>query len=379
MQKKKIALVYDAIYPFIMGGGERRFYEFGKRLAAEGHEVHLYGMKLWEGPATIKRDGLILHGISKARPLYTDDGRRSIFQALCFGVSAFKLLGQKFDIIDCCGFPYFSLFPCKLAAFLRGKPLYATWHEVWGKAYWQEYLGKILGRIGFSIERFCSRVPNTLIASSEFTAARLKEELSVRRPITVIPNGIDLVKIASLPAAETPSDVMYAGRLLEYKNVGLLVRALAQLKKNGKPVRCTIIGEGPEEKPLKKLAKSLDVEECINWLGFIEKSDDVYAHMKASRLFVLPSRREGFGIVVLEANACGIPVLTLDHPENAARQLINKGKNGHIFQHKVESLAESISHSLATEKEWMTKECTEIAKDFDWKKLGSQLMEVYAG
>lgn len=369
--------MYDAIYPFIMGGGERRFYEFGKRLAEQGHEVHLYGMKLWDGPNVIERDGLILHGICKPRQLYTSDGKRSIFQALCFGINSFKLMWQKFDVIDCCGFPYFSLFPCKLAAMLHRKPLYATWHEVWGREYWSEYLGKRMGAIGFAIERFCSRVPNVLVANSELTARRLRDELAVKSKIEVIPNGIDLSGIRTVEPAVTKSDIMYAGRLLEYKNVDLMVRALAHLKKNGQPLKCVIIGEGPESAKLKKLAKKLDVEDCIEWLGFIEKSDDVYAYMKASRLFVLPSRREGFGIVVLEANACGIPVLTLDHPENAARHLINKGRNGHIFQQQAEALAETITNSLAKENKWASEDCVHIAQQFEWKTLGDKLSEVY--
>src|SRR3569833_2060248 len=125
---KKIALVYDAIYPYIKGGGERRFYELGRHLVRQGYEVHFYGMKLWDGPKVITRDGLILHGICKNMPLYTATGRRSITQAIWFGLNSFKLLFARFDVIDCCGFPYFSLFPCKLAALLRRKPLYATWH-----------------------------------------------------------------------------------------------------------------------------------------------------------------------------------------------------------------------------------------------------------
>src|SRR5262245_13845092 len=109
-QVKKIALVYDAIYPYVMGEGARRFYELGKRLAASGHEVHLYGMKFWDGPAVIERDVLVLHGLCQARPLYTKTGRRSISQAVIFGLSSLKLVRAEFDVIDCCGFPYFSLF-----------------------------------------------------------------------------------------------------------------------------------------------------------------------------------------------------------------------------------------------------------------------------
>src|SRR5690348_18451910 len=101
----KIAFVYDAIYPYVKGGGERRYYELAKRLAAKGYDVHLYGMKFWEGPNVMREGGLTLHGLCHARPLYTKSGRRSITQAVWFGLASLKLLGARFDVIDCCGFP----------------------------------------------------------------------------------------------------------------------------------------------------------------------------------------------------------------------------------------------------------------------------------
>ena len=110
----KIALVYDAIYPYIKGGGEKRFYEIGKRLAKKGHQVHLYGMKLWEGDKVIKKQGIYYHGICTPKPLYKNNGKRSTKEAIYFGLTCFKLIKEDFDIIDCSNFPYFSLFACKL-------------------------------------------------------------------------------------------------------------------------------------------------------------------------------------------------------------------------------------------------------------------------
>src|SRR3989304_4053497 len=130
---KRIALVYDCIYPYTKGGGEKRYYEIAKRLAIKGHEVHLYGMKFWEGQDVLQKEGLYLHGICPPKPLYTKDGRRSIRQAVFFGIHCLKLIKENFDIIDCCSFPYFSLLTCKFACFLKGKKLHSTWHEVWGK------------------------------------------------------------------------------------------------------------------------------------------------------------------------------------------------------------------------------------------------------
>jgi hypothetical protein len=76
--KKKLALVYDAVYPFIKGGGEKRFYDIGLRLSkSKDYEVHFYGMKLWEGEDVKEIKGMTYHKLSKAIPLYNNEKRNN--------------------------------------------------------------------------------------------------------------------------------------------------------------------------------------------------------------------------------------------------------------------------------------------------------------
>jgi hypothetical protein len=186
----KVALVYDAVYPFVKGGGEKRFYEIAKRLSERGHEVHLYGMKFWKGPDVIKKDGFYVHGICKAKKLYTKEGKRSIFEAVYFGLSCFKLLKEDFDYIDCCGFPYFSLFPAWLSCKLKGKKLNSTWHEIWGKNYWFNYIGG-RGVVGYLVEKISSKLPDRIIAVSEHTKKKFISNFG-KKDIVVVENGIDV-------------------------------------------------------------------------------------------------------------------------------------------------------------------------------------------
>jgi len=100
--------------------------------------------------------------------------------------------------------------------------------------------------------------------------------------------------------------------------------------------------------------------------------------MKSSKVFVLPSTREGFGIVVIEANACGIPVVTVDHKDNAAKDLIEEGKNGFVCQLNEEEIAKRIMRILENNSGRKMKEvCMDLAKKYDRDKIVDEIEGVY--
>jgi glycosyltransferase involved in cell wall biosynthesis len=368
--KPKLALVYDAVYPFIKGGGEKRFYEIGLRLSKK-YDVHFYGMKLWEGDNVKKIDGMTYHGISKAIPLY-DNEKRTIKQAIQFGLNCRKLKNEDFDIIDCCGFPYFSLFPAKRASKKKNKPLISTWHEVWGKDYWKKYLGW-KGIFGYWIEKRASKIPDKIIAVSVDTKNKLITMLNVpKEKIIVIPNGIDIKEIDKVKPSKEISDIIFAGRLLSHKNVDVLIKAMKQLSPRHKLV---IIGDGPEMSNLKKLVKELKLSAQVSFKGFVKENKEVIALIKSSKIFVLPSEREGFGISVIEANACGIPVVTVDEKDNASKDLIVEGKNGFVCRLDKDDLAKTIQKSLK-KKDWKTKQ---YIQKYNWDNIIKMFEGVYRG
>lgn len=371
-QKKKIAFVYDAIFPYVTGGAEKRFFEVGKRLAAEGHDVHFYGMKSWEGPDTILESGMTLHAIMKNRPLYDAQGKRSINETLWFGLAAFRLRKESFDVIDCCSFPYFSLFSLRLVTWAKRKPLYCTWHEVWGREYWGEYLGKT-GIFGYAVERIASRLPDTIISVSSCTTKELCVKLGRKNEVITIPNGIDIDMIAKIEAGKETSDIIFAGRLIAHKNVDKLISALCIVKKNFPEVMLTIIGGGPEEKDLKRLVEVLDLDSNVRFLGFVEENK-LFSYMKASKMLALPSSREGFGMIVLEAKACGLPVLTVDEPHNAARYLVRESSGDVITKTCPESIAAGIVKILENrEGAIYGQEITE----YDWGNIAIGVEKVF--
>ncbi|WP_324735235.1 glycosyltransferase family 4 protein [Thermococcus sp. SY098] len=369
----KIAIIYDAVYPWVKGGGEKRTYEISKRLVEMGHEVHWFGLKWWEGKNDIVQDGIYIHGIGKWDTLYVNR-RRSISEALYFGIKTLTKLEGKFDVIDCQIFPYFSCFSAKFHSMNDHTPFVITWYEVWNN-YWYEYLGKI-GIFGKIIEKLVSKLPDMVIAISK----KVKNDLTLLgippEKIKIIPDGIGFNDIQKVNASNKKYDIIYAGRLIKHKNVDLLLKATSIAKQEIPNIKVGIIGDGPEMGNLKRLTKELKLEKNVHFLGFLKDAKDVYSYMKSSKVFVFPSTREGAGLVTLEANACGLPVITVSHEKNAATEVVINGLNGFICNLSEEDIAEKILYALYKKRQ-MEKRCIEFAKRYDWDTIAKLTEKAY--
>lgn len=377
----RIAFVYDAVYPWVKGGAEKRIYELGIRLMAKGHEVHLFGIKWWEGADVIEHDGMFLHGVCKSRELYVE-GRRSISAALIYSLKLFPhLRREKFDLIDVSVFPYFSCFTVRLISFLNKGHVVYTWHEVWGD-YWYSYMGKA-GFFGKMIEKAVSKISGNNIAVSEWTKQRLKELGVSEDKISVVPNGIDLKEISRIEAeGGNPSegiddkiyDVIFAGRLIKDKNVDFLLRAVSLLKIDYPGIICCIVGDGPEKTELMDLSNRIGIYTNVEFAGF-QDYGSLIGKIKASKVFVLPSSREGFGMVVIEAFACGIPVITVKEKYNAAQGLVDDGLDGFVVTLEEKEIAQAVGKIIkdAQCRKNMSKAAFQRSKDYDWNEALSKL------
>lgn len=371
----KIAIVSDVIYPYSIGGTEKRIYEISTRLARKGHQVTIYGMKWWEGADTKEHGNVQLKAISPYYPLYAGE-KRSIKEALLFSWHCLKLVREDFDILDVDHMPHLVLFSTKLVALLKRKKLHALWNEVWGPSYWIEYMGPA-GVFAALIEKITSMLPDYITAVSEYTAKALVSTLKVpRHKVVVIPNGISISELAAITPAASRSDVIFAGRLLSHKNVDVLIQSVALLKAKYPRIRCIIVGKGPEKNNLIRLIQENDLLENVELIEGIEDQKQLYSLMKSSRVFAFPSVREGFGMVVLEANGLGLPVITTDDDQNAARYLIKEGVNGMIVSLSKENLAHAIEVYMTRTPEAVSY--TPLLQQYDWDNLARKVEEIYA-
>jgi glycosyltransferase involved in cell wall biosynthesis len=369
----KLAIVSDAIYPFNPGGKEKRIHDITARLAQAGYDVTIYCMQWWEGEKTIVRDGVTLHAISPYYPLYVSK-RRSIKEAIFFSLHCFKLLNKSFDVVEVDHMPYFVLFTVKLVCLIRHKRMIATWHEVVGKDYWKQYIGA-KGIIAYWIEKVSVTLPDRIISVSNHTTHALKNVLGTKKDIITIPNGFDAELVRSVLPAESGTDIIFAGRLLAHKNVDILLHAIKILAKTNPSISALIIGNGPEGGMLKNLSIELGIKDNVSFADFFHDQNDLYRAMKAAKVFVLPSTREGFGIVVLEANACGLPVVTIDAALNAAKDLVANGRNGMVVALDPQHLATAINTLLGTEGN--APLYREYAEKYDWKSIVAKVEKVY--
>lgn len=382
MRKQKrpvIALVTDAIYPYHRGGKELRYFELARRLTRYA-DVHVYTMRWWRGPR-VKVDGLVTyHAISPLFLLYRK-GRRSISQAVLFSMACLRMLLYHFDSIEADHMPYFQLFVLRIVAELKRKRLVVTWHEVWGQSYWRQYLGPA-GAIAWLIERLAMAMPHQIIAASPQTAEALRATLGPGAAIIAAPNGIDLDAVrAAYPDAVT-TDLVVVGRLIAHKRVDMLLDAVAMLHADGIPVTCRVIGDGPERDGLHEKAQYLNVAHAVDFRHEIYEQKEVYALLKAAKVSVFPSAREGFGIAVLEALACGVPVVTTSTPSNLAQHLVARSSRGIVCEPSASSIAQAVKRWLA-DPELRSSENTECddgwLAEYSWENVADYVARALLG
>jgi glycosyltransferase involved in cell wall biosynthesis len=158
----------------------------------------------------------------------------------------------------------------------------------------------------------------TVVAVSEAVKQDLVDKFGVpERQVVVIPNSVDSRQIREM-AAETvacPWDsglpvIITAGRLTKEKGQWHLIRAFAEVRKK-LPCQLAILGAGELESYLKLLAAELGIGKDVYFLGW---QSNPFKFMARANLFVLPSLTEGFGLALVEAMACGLPVISTDCP-----------------------------------------------------------------
>lgn len=371
----RVALIYDAVYPYVTGGVERRNYAIAA-CAGRDHDIALYGLNYWRKDPSRCLPNCRYVSVARAVPLYVRSGRRSLFEPFLFALGlAWALFRSREQVWDVASFPYVAVPVARVMSVLKRRTLLVTWHEYWGD-YWYEYLGRA-GIVGKLFETLALRCSPRIVAVSVRTRERLVAAGAAADRIVVVPNGVDLARISAVPASPEAADVVYVGRLLAHKQVHLLIQAMRPLRQLRPNATLLVVGDGPERRKLEAFAETLGVREAIRFVGRLRSPDEVYAYLKSSRVLVLPSKREGFGIVVIEAWACGIPVVVCDESDNAAVELVDEPIKGRVVSSNPAAIASACAELLANSSDHVRERLRAAAARYDWRTITPMLMRVY--
>jgi glycosyltransferase involved in cell wall biosynthesis len=324
----RVCIVYDCLYPYTVGGAERWYRKLAERLAAEGHSVTYLTLRQWDRgtrPAVDPRIRVV--AVAPRMGLYAKQ-RRRILPPLVFGLGVLLHLlrrGRRYDVVHTCAFPYFSL----LAAAALQSPLryrlVVDWWEVWSRGYWHDYLGRLGGWVGYHVQRRCVRVAQRAFCFSQLHASRLVAE-GMNPPPTLLQGAYTgALEVAAGNGAEPL--VVFAGRLIPEKRAAAVAPAVELAASRVPGLRGIIFGEGPDRPTVLAAIAALEDPELVSAPGFVP-GEEVQSALRRACAMVLPSRREGYGMIVVEAAAYGTPSIVVSGSDNAALELIEDGVNG---------------------------------------------------
>lgn len=200
----------------------------------------------------------------------------------------------------------------------------------------------------------------------------LAYKTSRKKKIDIIYNGIDLKRYTgNYDVKITPAQIIAVGRLNKMKGFDLLIQAVAGIKTQ---CQLVIAGDGPEKENLENLAKMLGIEGKVLLLGRLEKEQLIHFYQESS-IFCMSSYNEGMSNAMLEAIACGLPVVTTQ--VGGVAELING--NGIIvpcgdsfaLQEAIETLLENPERLVQCRNRSL-----QIAADFSWKKITNNFLDL---
>jgi glycosyltransferase involved in cell wall biosynthesis len=275
------------------------------------------------------------------------------------------------------GMPYVLWIATLYEDELRGK---ADAGDAWAKRVLHSPFWPVLRKQ----EEWALRSASRILALSSHTAQRIRDSLpDVAERVETVLYPVDLSRFHPNPEARSRSPygryLLLAARINDpRKNAPLLLRAFALVLKQHPALRLILVGDDPDESLL-SLVRQLSLEDAVIFRGIVSEAELLELY-QAAQLFVLPSAQEGLGIVVLEAMACGTPVVTL--ASGGPEGVVIDGVTGRVVREGNDpaALAQAILGLLAdpAQRDAMRENCvTEARKHFSADVISGRLRAAY--
>ena len=344
------------------GGCELHLHEIGKRLVEAGHSVSLFCGAYDGCEQDDEVDGIEIIRKGGAYAVY--------FHAAYEYLSGLRKNNYDVVVDDINGVPFFTPLYMK-------RPKIAILHHLVKEIFFKE-LPVTLRPIGYTAEKLIpvlyGRIPFVTVSKS--TKAEMVEAGIPASNIKIVHNGISGMFKPSESMKSREPHIVYLGRLKTYKQLDHLIKAVGLIKEHIKDVRLSIAGTGEAEDDLKRLVKHHGLGSTVELCGFVDE-DEKLRLLQSAWLFVTPSQKEGWGLTVIEANACGVPAIAYDVP--GLRDSIRDGETGILVKEKnAATLAAEIANVLKNDK--LRNELSEAAlkwsEKFSWDKSAKKFITV---
>lgn len=369
----KICMVLEFFLPYYNGGGEHRCYEICKRVVERGHEVDVLTMKIAGDTEFEDMDGIHVHHIGpkvKKIPYRTKSNFIRYFFSVCRW-----LLTHKYDIIDAQA--YSPLLSAYVGAKLSKTPIIGTIYDTStnNNDQWLQSpsiasrMEKILLNIHF----------NRAITISHATMNSLINDFGVNsKTLELVYCGVDIPKYDKVTTDKLIKDqIIFVGRLAPHKHVDHFIKVIKEIKPDYPDLKFLIVGKGPEKENLVKLIDNLELNDCITFKQDLT-DEELITQIKQSEILVLPSTREGFGMVLAEANCCNKPVLT--YASGGTVDVVEDGYNGYLVQAgNIQDFKEKTIKLLEDEKLRKTIGSNgrkKVEEYFDWENITDEYIKI---
>jgi glycosyltransferase involved in cell wall biosynthesis len=223
-------------------------------------------------------------------------------------------------------FPYFSVLAAAAARPLGRYGLVVDWHELWSASYWRDYLGAARGFVGHAVQRACVRVRHRAFCFSVLYRDRLLEQ-GFRGEAAVL--GEYAGDLTPPEPNDAQAVVVFAGRHIAEKQAPAVVPAVMRARHSIPGLRGVVFGDGPQRPDVLRAIAAHGAGGIIEAPGFVDASQ-IRAALRDALCMLLPSSREGYGMIVVEASALGTPSVVVAGVDNAAVELVEEGRNGTV-------------------------------------------------
>ncbi|MBC8508581.1 MAG: glycosyltransferase family 4 protein [Anaerolineales bacterium] len=318
-------LIINSEYPPIGGGAGNASANIARELANLGQEVTVLTVHYGDLPRYTSQDGV---HVVRIKALRRRLDRSSALEQIIFMVASSistiaSLRKWQPDVI----IAFFGV-PCGAAAWcaniFSGVPYFVSLRggDVPG---FRPYDFALYHKLVAPLLRLIWRRSSGLVANSS-GLKNLAQAFDSDAPITIIPNGVDLQRYSLSKRDWEPARLLFVGRLVYQKGIDILLAALEGLKSH--PWELSLVGDGPEREALQSLVQEYGISDRVHFKCWLD-GDDLMGQLQEANLFVFPSRHEGMPNAVLEAMACGLPIIASQIAGN--EELVTDGENGLLF------------------------------------------------